>query len=394
VRFSSALRVALAACSLITIALVVVVYRDMVAPEWLFAWLFVETAFAAIWRQSFHRVLHAIDTPERDLGLLAGVLARIESEQFTSPRMMRLHQTLLTDGVNPSVRIAELRKLVSRLDSTHNMMFAPIAFVLLLRQQFAVAIDRWHAAYGPAVAQWLQAVGEVEALGALATFAYERPQDPFPELASGEPIYEADELGHPLIDPSVAVRNDVRLGGAGPRVIIVSGSNMSGKSTLLRTVGINAVLALAGAPVAAARLRISPVQIAATLHIQDSLLAGRSRFWAEVVKLRQILELAREPRPVLFLIDEIFHGTNSHDRQVGGAALIERGLLARGVIGLVTTHDQVLSVLGERLAPRIQNVHFTDYIKDGAIEFDYRLRAGAVQHSNALELMRSIGVDV
>ena len=199
VRFAPALRLALAACALVTIGLIVLVYRDLAAPEWLFAWLFAEAGFAAIWRRPFHQVLHGIDTPERDLGLLAGLLARIESERFTSPRLAALHQTLLTAGVPPSTRIAQLRTLVSWLDSTHNMMFAPIAFILLLRQQLAIAIDRWHAAYGPAVGEWLRAVGEVEALAALATFAYERPDDPFPELADEGPVYEAEGLGHPLM---------------------------------------------------------------------------------------------------------------------------------------------------------------------------------------------------
>ncbi len=286
VRFSPALRVALAACALITIALGFVVYRDMIAPEWLFGWLLLEAGFAALWRRQVHQVLHGIDTPERDLGLLADLLARIEIEPFTSPRLAALHQTLLTGGVPPSRRIAQLRSLVSWLDSTHNMMFAPIAFVLLLRQQLAIAIDRWHAAYGPAVSEWLRAVGEVEALGALATFAYERPEDRFPELVDQGPVYDADALGHPLIAPELGVRNDVRLGDGGPRLILISGSNMSGKSTLLRSVGVSVVLALAGAPVAARRLRLSALALGATLHIEDSLQAGHSRFYAEILRIR------------------------------------------------------------------------------------------------------------
>jgi hypothetical protein len=157
VRFAPALRVALAACALIAVGLAVAVYRDLVAPEWLFGWLFLEAGFAAIWRRPFRQVLHGIDTPERDLGLLAGLLARIESERFTSPRLSKLHQALLTDGVLPSTRIAELRTLVSWLDSTHNMMFAPFAAVLLLGPQLAIAIDRWHAAYGSAVGDWRSA---------------------------------------------------------------------------------------------------------------------------------------------------------------------------------------------------------------------------------------------
>jgi hypothetical protein len=393
VRFAPALRLALAACALVTIVLTVVVYRDLAAPEWLFTWLFVAAGFAAIWRRPFHQVLHGIDTPERDLGLLAGLLARIESERFSSPRLATLHQALLTDGVLPSTRIAQLRRLVSWLDSTHNMMFAPIAFVLLLRPQLAIAIDRWHAAYGHAVAEWLRAVGEFEALAALATFAYERPEDPFPELEEEGPIYEADGLGHPLIAAAIAVRNDVRLGGAGPRVIIVSGSNMSGKSTLLRSVGVSVVLALAGAPVTARRLRVSALALGATLRVEDSLQAGHSRFFAEILRIRTIADAARGPLPLLFLLDEILHGTNSHDRRIGAEGIV-RALAALGAIGLVTTHDLALTELTARLGVAAVNAHFEDRLEDGKMTFDYRMRPGVVEHSNALELMRAIGLDV
>jgi len=393
VHFAPALRVALAACALVTILLAVVVYRDLAAPEWLFTWLFVATGFAAIWRKGFHQVLHGIDTPERDLGLLAGLLARIESERFSSPRLAALHQALLTDGVLPSTRIAQLRRLVSWLDSTHNMMFAPIAFILLLRQQLAIAIDRWHAAYGPAVAEWLRAVGEFEALVALATFAYERPEDPFPELDEEGPVYEAEGLGHPLIAAQVAVRNDVHLGAGGPRVIIVSGSNMSGKSTLLRSVGVSVVLALAGAPVTARRLRISALALGATLRVEDSLQAGHSRFFAEILRIRTIADAARGPVPLLFLLDEILHGTNSHDRRIGAEGIV-RALAALGAIGLVTTHDLALTELTAKLGVAAVNTHFEDRLEDGKMIFDYRMRPGVVEHSNALELMRAIGLDV
>ena len=392
-RFAPALRVALAAFAAITILLVFVVYRDLAAPELLFGWLVLETGVAAIWRREFHQVLHAIETPERDLGLLAGLLARIESERFASPRLAELHRALLTDGVPPSARIAQLRTLVSWLDSTHNMMFAPIAFVLLLRQQLAIAIDRWHAAYGPAVSEWLRAVGDVEALDALATFAYERPDDPFPELADDGPLYDAEGLAHPLITERVAVRNDVRLGGGRPRVIVVSGSNMSGKSTLLRSVGVSVVLALAGAPVTARRLRLSALALGATLHVEDSLQAGQSRFFAEILRIRTIADAARGPVPLLFLLDEILHGTNSHDRRIGAEGIL-RAFAGLGAIGLVTTHDLALTELPAKLGAPAVNMHFEDRLEDGKMIFDYRMRPGVVEHSNALALMRAVGLDV
>ncbi len=313
-------------------------------------------------------------------------------ERFTAPRLASLHASLLTDGVPPSARIAQLRRLVSWLDSTHNMMFAPIAFILLLRPQLAIAIDRWHAAYGSAVARWLAAVGEFEALASLATFAYERPDDPFPDLVDDGPVYEAEDLGHPLIAAAVAVRNDVRLGGSAPNVIIVSGSNMSGKSTLLRSVGVSVVLALAGAPVTAKRLKVSALVLGATLHIEDSLQAGHSRFFAEILRIRTIADAARGPVPLLFLLDEILHGTNSHDRRIGAEGIV-RALVALGAIGLVTTHDLALTELPATLGSAV-NMHFEDRLEDGKMVFDYRMRPGVVEHSNALALMRAVGLDV
>jgi MutS domain V len=391
--FRPALRIMLAAFALVTIGLAAAVYFEVIESEFLFIWVIVEVAIASIWRRQFHHVVHAIDTPEHDLALLAGLLARVESERFTSPRLAALQQRLVTDGVVPSKRIAQLRSLVSWLDSTHNLLFGPIAYVLLLRPQLAVAIDRWHGAYGPAVGEWLRAVGELEAFAAISTFAFERPADLFPELVDEGAVFDATAVAHPLIAPSVAVRNDVRLGGGGPRVIIVSGSNMSGKSTLLRSVGVNVVLALAGAPVTAGRLRLSALALGATLHVEDSLQAGHSRFYAEILRIRAIVEGARGPAPMLFLLDEILHGTNSFDRRIGAEGIV-RALVDLGAIGLVTTHDLALTELPSMLGTAAINMHFEDRLENGKMFFDYRMRPGVVEHSNALALMRAIGLDV
>ena len=187
------------------------------------------------------------------------------------------------------------------------------------------------------------------------------------------------------------VRNDVRL-TRDTQLLVVSGSNMSGKSTLLRTVGVNAVLALAGAPVRAASLRLSPLAIGATLSIQDSLREGRSRFFAEITRIRELADLAAGPVPLLFLIDEMLHGTNSHDRLVGASGIL-RALLARGAIGLITTHDLALTAIADDLTPRATNIHFEDVFEGGKMCFDYRAKPGPVTRSNALALMRAVGLE-
>ena len=211
-------------------------------------------------------------------------------------------------------------------------------------------------------------------------------------MVEGAATFDGSDSAIRCFPPRRMVRNDVHLDGA-TRLLVVSGSNMSGKSTLLRTVGINAVLALAGAPVRATRLRLTPLAIGATLRIQDSLQEGRSRFYAEITRIRELADLARGPVPLLFLLDELFHGTNSHDRLVGATGVL-RSLLDRGAIGLITTHDLALTAIADSLAPRAANVHFEDRFEGGEIVFDYRMKPGPVTRSNALALMRAVGLDV
>jgi hypothetical protein len=385
--------VVLAVGAAVTGSLVAAGLAGSIGSAWVAGWLAVQMGIAFRWRRHVARVLSRIDTPVYDLGLLVELLARIEREPMTSPRLTALQSTLMQGGVTPSHRIERLRLFVSILDSTHNLLFKPIGLLLLVRSQAAVAIDRWHATNGHAVSEWLRVVGELEAIASLANHAYEHPADPFPGLSESGPVFDAQGIAHPLLVESSAVRNDVALGGPGPRVFVVSGSNMSGKSTLLRAVGANVVLALAGGPVRAARLVLSPLAIGATIQVEDSLQAGYSRFYAEIVRIRGIVEVARGPLPLLFLLDEILHGTNSHDRRIGAQAII-KALVDAGAIGLVTTHDLALTELGPALGHRAANVHFEDRIEDGRIAFDYRMRPGVVERSNALALMRAVGLDV
>jgi len=385
-------RVVFASCAVATITLFVAAATGAASVHILLPWLLVPSAIGLIWRRQVRRVLARADAPERELVLLSALLERIERESFASARLTALRDALATGDVMPSRRIAALARLVSWADSTRNQLFAPIALVLMLRSQLAAAIDRWHARYGPGVGEWLRVVGELEALAALATYAYEHPSDPFPTFVDG-PLFDATALRHPFLSDASSVPNDVRIGGSGPRVLIVSGSNMSGKSTLLRAIGVNVVLAQAGAPVRAVSLRLSPLAIGATLRLEDSLQAGRSRFYAEILRIRDIVELARGPVPALFLLDEILHGTNSYDRRIGAEAIIG-ALVGAGAIGLVTTHDLALTELVPSLGAAGANVHFEDRLENGAMVFDYRMRPGVVEHSNALALMRAVGLEV
>ena len=252
-------------------------------------------------------------------------------------------------------------------------------------------IELWRQRHGRELAEWIAVLGEFEALMAIAAYAYENPDDPFPEFVEDYALFEAKDLGHPLIDPRKCVSNDVALGPE-IRFLLVTGSNMSGKSTLLRAVGLNARLAWMGAPVRASRLRISPVQVCTSIHIEDSLLDGSSRFYVEVQRLKAVLDLAKSGAPVLFLIDELFAGTNSADRRAAAEAVI-RSLVEHQAIGLVTSHDLALSEIGEMPELKGANVHFTDLpTTDGPIVFDYRIHRGKLDHGNALKIIRLVGL--
>jgi len=328
----------------------------------------------------------------RDLALLSGILARLEREQFTAPRLAELRAMLDIEGQPPSFRIARLRRLMNMLDSREHVLFRAIDPIVLWTLQWVLAVESWRQQSGPAIRRWLAAVGEMEALSALAGYAYEHPADPFPEFEDAGPIFHGTGLAHPLLADDRAVRNDVAIGSE-LRLMVVSGSNMSGKSTLLRTVGINAVLAQCGAPVRVTQLRMSALAVGASIRITDSLHEGTSRFYAEITRLKQIVDLTAAPVPVLFLLDEFLQGTNSHDRRLGADATV-RSLIARGAIGLLTTHDLALAEIAEGLGAEAANCHFEDRLENGKLLFDYRLRPGVVQRSNALELMRSLGLDV
>jgi hypothetical protein len=343
-------------------------------------------------RHNMEAIVGAVEHAAHELRLLSSVLIRLEQEQFRSDLLAGLRRSLDAAGEPPSKRIRRLDRLMEYLDSRDNVFVRAAEIFILWTPHCAYAIEDWRRESGGAVRKWLTATGEIEALCSLASHAFEHPADTFPEFTDRAPYLEASGIGHPFLDEQRVVRNDVRLGGE-LRLLVVSGSNMSGKSTLLRTLGVNAVLAQAGAPVRARKLLLSPLAIGASIRVTDSLQSGVSRFYAEILRIRQILDLTSGPLPVLFLIDEFLHGTNSHDRRLGAEAVVRR-LVQRGASGLITTHDLALAHITETLGMAAGNVHFEDRIEEGRIHFDYVMRPGVVRKSNALELMRSVGLEV
>jgi hypothetical protein len=343
-------------------------------------------------KKPLEEILHGTEHAFRDLELLSGVLARVEAHTFQAPRLQALHRDLLSGGVPSSQAIARLRTLVDLINSRHNVAVRILDAPLMYSVQVAFATERWRQAHGSALRSWVDAIGQMEALLSLATYSFEHPSDAFPEFTGGAALFDGEELGHPLLPAQLCVRNSVSIRGE-TRVLLVSGSNMSGKSTLLRAVGMNVVLAMAGAPVRARRLRLASLQVGASIRINDSLREGSSRFYAEITRLRRIFDFAGGDPPLLFLLDELLQGTNSKDRRIGAEGIV-RALVNRGAIGLVSTHDLALTDIGGGAEGHLRNVHFQDELANGRMTFDYTLRDGVVTKSNGLELMRSIGLDV
>jgi len=357
-----------------------------------FVILVVETIITASLRKRTAAVLHAAEHALEDLQLLASLLARLEREQFKTPRLQALKTELSSHHLVSSRAIARLRTIVEYIHSLENPISKALNIPLMYAVQVAYMAEGWRSAHGAAIRSWLRVVGEIEALLSFSGYAYEHPADPFPEFIEGAPCFDAEQLGHPLIPNAKCIRNNVSVCGE-TQVLLVSGSNMSGKSTLMRAVGINTVLAMAGAPVRAHRLQLTPLHIGASILINDSLQEGSSRFYAEITRLRQICDLAESHPPVLFLLDELLQGTNSKDRLIGAQGLV-RALLASGAIGLISTHDLALTNIGEQRDARLHNVHLQDEIEDGKMKFDFKLRDGVVTKSNGIELMRLIGLKV
>jgi MutS domain V len=350
----------------------------------------VEAIFTYGLRNLLDPVLHGTEHAFRDLDLLAGVLERVESHSFRGPQLQALQRELVSSGVAAHRAIARLRTVVDLINGRRDFFVRLIDAPLMYSVQVAYAAERWRRAHGRAVRRWLDIVGEIEALLSLAGYSFEHPSDPFPEFVDGAASFDGEQVGHPLLPAALCIRNNVSISGQA-RVLLVSGSNMSGKSTLLRAVGVNVVLAMAGAPVRAGRLRLTPLQVGASIRINDSLQEGSSRFYAEITRLRQIVDLAGGSPALLFLLDELLQGTNSKDRRIGAEGIV-RALVERGSIGIVSTHDLALTDIGG--GGNLRNVHFQDELANGRMTFDYTLREGVVTKSNGLELMRSIGLDV
>jgi len=333
-------------------------------------------------------------SPDRALERYAAIFDRVAATRYDSPRLQAIQARLTAEGASASDRLRALRVLVERLETSRNPFFAlSIGPALLWDLHIVLRAERWRRSTGRHLRGWLEAVGELEALASLGGLLAEGRAS-LPTLVESEGRFSAVKLAHPLIDRSKAVGNDLTLGGPGS-VLLLSGSNMSGKSTLLRSVGLAVVLAEAGGPVLAERLELSRFSLWTSVRVADSLAEGASHFYAELVRIKEVVDAARqEPRRILYLLDEMLHGTNSKERYVGAVSVI-RWLSSQASVGIVTTHDLALAaVSGELPAGTVTQRHFGDEVVGDQIRFDYHLREGPIQSTNALRLMRAVGIDI
>ena len=358
--------------------------------------LALEVAVLLWLRVRAEKVVSTLACNAEGLGLFADVLQRLEQEPFASPRLQDFATRLKPGHQTASQSVRKLADIVYWIDAREDLLGRLLELPTLYAVQCAFAAEAWRKRYGGKLRAWVDIAAEMEALLSLAGYSYEHPHDPFPEFADEIPnasaIFLGEELGHPLIPSAECVRNTVRL-DTQTRVLLVSGSNMSGKSTYLRTAGINTVLALAGAPIRGKSLRMTPVLLGTSIRRVDSLQEHRSSFYTEILRIRNVFELTEGSARVLFLFDELLEGTNSNDRRIGAEGLL-RALLERGAMGVVTTHDLALTDIAQVLPGAVRNVHFQDYVEEGKMRFDHKLRDGVVAKSNALELMRLIGLKV
>jgi len=347
-----------------------------------------QTAVAGLLFNKIRPRLQQLRLLTNSFTVLHGGFSLLEHQDFESPKLQELTKRIRS--TNASAEVRKIEKLARLLDQREKLELYAISLLLVVATQLVLAMENWRRTNQKDFMGWVDAWAEFEALQALAGYAFEQTCTVFPELVEGPAIFEAKQLGHPLLDATRCVCNDVDL-GMHSRFYLVSGSNMAGKSTFLRSIGLNSVIALAGGPVRAVSARLSQLTVCASLAITDSLLDGRSKFLAEVERLGAMIASNQPGKPILFLIDEVFSGTNSQDRKAAAESVIDT-LLENGAIGAISTHDLALAELAEDPERAGLLVHMESSNPEDPLDFDYLVRPGVATRSNAMAIVRMIAM--
>ena len=326
----------------------------------------------------------------RRLSVYVDLFEMIEKSSFSSEQVVKQRQALLNGPQTASEAFRSLGATLNRFDNRSNMFYQLLNAIALLDYWLVLRAHGWFRKNGDRIAGWLDANAEIEAISSLAGFAYANPSYVFPRLEKNGFVFQVENMGHPLLPSNERVTNDFSISGRG--LFLITGSNMSGKSTFLRTVGVNTVLALAGAPVCASQMTVSHMQVFTSMRTQDALEENVSSFYAELQRIRQLLDLLETGEPVLYMLDEVLKGTNSDDRHKGTEALVYQ-LLKKNATGFISTHDLSLSYLGDDLN-EVFNYSFNNFIEGDKLIFDYKLKEGPCRSFNASQLMKNMGIEI
>ncbi len=327
----------------------------------------------------------------KSLNGYARLIALAKAEDWKSAGMLELMERFNLNGQSPVQALQQLSKELDRLDLRNNQfLYVLLEGSIFFQLQEIVRIERWKVRYGQYISEWLETVGELDALCSLGTFAYNHPQYTYPELTEKPFCFLATQMGHPLMPVSQCVKNDATIPSR-PFFLIITGANMAGKSTYLRTIGVNYLLACVGAPVCCERLKLHPNQLITSLRTSDSLSDNESYFFAELKRLKRIIDLLNQGQQLFIILDEILKGTNSMDKQKGSFDLI-RQFMQLKANGIIATHDLLLGSLIKQFPEEIRNYCFEADIKDNELTFSYKLREGVAQNMNACFLMKKMGI--
>lgn len=376
-----------------SISIVVLYIADVIPLQWfnISMLLFMAVAFSITkWVMPVYNQLNKIAA---EVEILSDSAQWIEKTEFKSSLLLHLQSAFNVQNQKASASIIQLRKIFSRLDYRFNpVVFIPLNTLLLWDLQQVLALEKWKQKNLHNTGNWFSSLANVEVLSSAANLAANHPSWAYPQLSTDDFVFMAKELGHPLIEKEKLVVNDFSSKGK-QQINLVTGSNMAGKSTFLRSVGINIVLAHIGAPVCASSLVLSPVKVISSMRVSDNLEESTSTFYAELKKLKQIIDAVNQRENVFLLLDEILRGTNSSDRHTGSEALIKQ-LIRDDASGIVATHDLELTKLSASFPGNIHNYHFDAAIENEELYFDYKLKEGICKSMNASLLMKKIGIEL
>jgi Mismatch repair ATPase (MutS family) len=338
-----------------------------------------------------NRILNLVYKYKNDIEAYSKMLSLIEKKKFKSKYLLKLKKNLIGEGELTAIQqINKLSGLANLISDRANFLYQVINVITLWEYHLLFRFEGWKKEFGGCIEQWLEVIADIEALSSLAILKHDHPEWIMPEIRDSFLIFKSKSIGHPLLTKK-PICNDLEMRKE-ERILLITGSNMSGKSTLLRTAGINLVLAYAGAPVCAENLCCSIMNIYTCMRISDNLEENISSFYAELLRIRQLMDATKRKEPVFFLLDEIFRGTNSKDRHTGATVLIEK-LSKEKALGMISTHDLELSDIEKRNS-KVKNYHFREYYKNNQINFDYKLRPGVSTTRNAIYLMKIAGIEI